>query len=145
MEPLWSATNNTLYSSLINVPPGAVAVLFATGLQSEAYRSTDSIKRPQIVCVQRVLFGFDTPSTPGFTPCVYDVDMLRGKEIVAEFVMTCGKPWQMSKKRNIAVIPLPGIYRLQLNDSTAIGEAQVYVELYSVNDIPPQSLSLFFD
>lgn len=147
MEALWAPDNFTQFSSLINVPAGKVAVLFAVGLKPVAYRTMDSIKRPQVVCVRRVLFGFAgaQPRSHDQHCCVYDVADMKGMQIEDEIVQTCGKPWMMSMCRNLACIPLPGIYRLELNDTTAIGEAQVYVEIYDNDAIPAQAKSLFFD
>ena len=45
---------------------------------------------------------------------------------------------------NIGIIGVPGTYRLELNDTTAIGVAQVYAELIQVNKLPVQIKDLFF-
>lgn len=151
MYPLWSETNTSLYSSVFTVPAGKVAILFATGLLPEKVKvcATD-FKTKQTVCVRRLLYNFEPQEYAEYMvdglPCgaIFDISTVKEVNIVDEIVRTCGLPWQMTMCRNVALLGVPGTYRLQLNDATAIGEAQVYIELIDGDKIPVQIENLFF-
>lgn len=143
---LWSPTNKTLFSSVFTVPQFKVCLLFGANFQLEKYRTDASeFVSPQAVCVRRVMHGFVAPDT-SLESCgwVFDIDSVRADMIVDEVVATCGSPWQLTLCRNIGIIGLPGSYRLELNDSTALGTLQVYAELYEANSFPTQIKDLFF-
>ena len=151
MYPLWSETNTTMFSSVFDVPPGKVAILFASGLKAEKVRvCPGEFKGKQTVCVRRLLYNFEPADYKEYLvdglPCgaIFDIDNVKAVNIVDELVHTCGLPWQMTVCRNVAVLGLPGTYRLELNDATAVGEAQVYVELVDADKLPPQIEALFF-
>lgn len=146
--PLWEKTNKTLFSSVFNVAPGNVCLLFANDLAAWKIRAEASeSKVPQLVCVRRVLHEFDASSakkkdsTCGW---IFDIGEVKANKIADALVRTCGVPWQLSMCKNIGIIGVPGSYRLELNDSTAIGVAQVYAELYTASDFPQQVADLFF-
>lgn len=146
-QPLWSSTNTSMFSDVFNVPPGNVCLLFATGFEKYKYR-TDNTEpvSSQCVCVRRLLHEFDTESVKKFAGCdwVYSVKDARAVNIADELVATCGAPWQLTLCRNLGIIGVPGTYRLELNDATAIGTAQVYAELYGIHDFPAQVKEMFF-
>lgn len=143
---LWSPTNKSLFSSVFTVPQFKVCLLFGANFKLEKYRVDSSeFASPQAACVRRVLHGFTAPE-PSRESCgwVFDIDSVRADKIVDEVVTTCGAPWQLTLCRNIGIIGLPGSYRLELNDATAIGELQIYAELYEANSFPSQLKDLFF-
>lgn len=143
--PLWSDTNKTLYSSIFAVPEKHVCLLFADGLEKYKYREESEIRTEQTVCIRRVLHHYDRPPKNDSTcDWVFDIKDVRAKKIVDAIVRTCGLPWQLTQCRNIGIIGVPGSYRLELNDSTAIGKAQVYAELFSAKSLPSHVISLFF-
>ena len=75
---------------------------------------------------------------------IFDIDNTRAEEVVDQIVQTCDGTWTLSACNNLGIIGVPGSYRLELNDPTAIGEAQVYAELIKVSELPPQISNLFF-
>lgn len=146
MKLLWSPSNNTLYSSVFNVPPGQVCLLFADGLSPQKVRiSAEEIVVPQTVCVRKLLFGFEGIK-PEADLCgwIFNIDSVQVDTLVDSLVHTCGLPWQLTSCRNIGIVGVPGNYRLELNDTTAIGTVQVYAELFDAKSIPLQVKDLFF-
>lgn len=144
---LWTPENTSLYSSIFNVPAEQVCILYAANLEQWAYRAdAASIKSAQAVCIRRLLFDYAPPTETQKDSCgwVFAVDSIHSEKIMDTVVQTCGLPWQLTMCRNIGIIGLPGSYRLELNDSTAIGTAQVYAECYKASVIPPQVQNLFF-
>lgn len=147
LNPLWEPTNLTAFSSVFTVPPSQVCVLYAADLQKEKYRMDASeFKVPQVMCIRRVLHDFKESIDPNCCPCgwIYDITGLAATKVVDQVVTTCGKPWQLSMCRNIGIIGVPGSYRLELNDATAIGRAQAYADLIPVDMVPSQIKDLFF-
>lgn len=150
MTPLWSPENRTRFSSVFCVPPRQVCVLHAVGFEKFAYRAdATAFQTSQVACVRRVLYGFDTASfadakesqSCGF---VFDITESRADKISDLVVTTCNGSWQIGMCRNLAIIGVPGSYRLELNDATAVGVANVYAELVHVDAMPVQVKDLFF-
>lgn len=147
--PLWDDANDTLYSSPFYVKPGWSAVLFAVGLSEEKVRkSAAEFKGPQMICVERLIY--ECRDAEPLPDCCGICSQSRGPRapeaiLVAEdYVETCSLPWALEPCRNLGVIGIPGVYRLHLNDATAIGTAQVYVEFYNHEDIAPQVYGAYF-
>lgn len=152
-QPLWSESNKTLYSSVFTVPPGKVCVLFAARLQKFKYReNNEDFLSPQTVCIRRLVHDFDANAfskcaTKGDCSCNWVFDLSETFEFVIadEGIQTCKSScWALTEGQNLGVIGIPGTYRLELNDATAIGEAQVYADLYDAKNFPSQVSSLFF-
>lgn len=148
-QPLWSEINRTMYSSIFNVPPGKVCVLFASKLKREKYRVDNSeFASPQTVCVRRLVHNFDQVKFTRRSDCgccdwIFDVDAYSA-DMVADEVVDTGCCWSLTREKNLGIIAVPGTYRLEINDSTAIGEAQVYADLYDAKNFPTQAGNLFF-
>lgn len=147
--PLWDDANNTLYSSHFFVKPGWSAVLFAANLSEEKVRkSAAEFKGPQMVCVEKLIYDCKHPEPKdgccGICSHVRDVEAPQAELQAVDYVETCSLPWSLEPCRNLGVIGIPGIYRLRLNDATAIGTAQVYVEFHPHKAIAPQVYGAYF-
>ena len=148
MNKLWQPTNKTLYSNAFTVNAGYCAVLFATGLLEDKVRqSAAEFACPQTICVRRLVYDFTKSQLKPCSSCcdyIFDLKGSAAKNAGDELVSTCGSPWALDPERNLAIIGIPGLYRLQLNDATAIGVAQVYVDWYPLDTIPQQVAGTFF-
>ena len=146
--PLWGELNDTMWSDVFHVPAGKCAVLFATGLSSEKARvSAEEVKGPQMICIERVGLAADVGEP--VAPCDGRCGPAASRDMdarlqFADLVESCATPWTLEPCRNIGIIGIPGAYRLRLNDATAIGTAQVYVEFYDSAAIAPQVYGAFF-
>lgn len=146
IHPLWNPLNSTLFSSVFNVPPGKCVVLHAAHLADWKERiDASEIRVPQIVCVRRLIHEF-IPDDTRISTCgwIYDIQDTGAVKMVDHPIVTCNGPWQLSKCRNIGIIGVPGAYRLELNDTAAIGVAQVYAELFDLSSFAVQVKDLFF-
>ena len=147
LVPLWSPTNDTRYSAVFNVPPGQSVILYAVGLGPEKFRTAaHEFKTAQMLCVNRLLHGY-TLREPAEGSCswLFELDDVNADIIVEEAVQTCNGTWQLTMCKNLGIIGVPGTYRLELNDDTAIGTVQVYAEVYDNKQIPMQVADLYFD
>ncbi len=148
MNKLWQPTNNTLYSNAFTVRPGYCVLLFAVGLLEEKVRqSAAEFAGPQTICVRRLVYDYEKLKLTKCTSCcddIYDLDAITVKSVGDEFVATRGCTWALDPDHNLAIIGVPGVYKLQLNDATAVGVAQVYAEWYPIDTIPPQVAKVFF-
>lgn len=147
---LWSPGNDSLYSDLFSVSVGSVCVLFATNLERDKVKVDDSeFVSPQSICVHRLVY---TANRTYKQNAVCEVVAITDAPVLVadEIVQTCrcrdkeGNCWILTQSNNIGIIGLPGIYRLELNDATAIGVAQVYAELYPADSLPAGMDHLFF-
>lgn len=147
MQMLWPETNRTLFSDVFSVPPGQVCLLFAANFERYKYRvDATEPATAQVVCVRKLLHSFnkDTGDTP--LPCgfVFDTGSIKAEILADTLVYGSNGTWSLNRCRNIGLIGLPGSYRLELNDATAVGVAQVYAELYDADKIPLHVKDLFF-
>lgn len=146
MYTLWKPTNKTVFSSVFFVPPGQCCLLYATGLAAERYReSPEEFSAPQCVCVKRLIHEFKAPRHVNLQ-CnwIFDMDNSGAEEVSDQLIQTCNGAWSLSMCNNIGIIGVPGTYRLELNDATAVGTVQVYAELIKANLLPEQIKDLFF-
>lgn len=155
MFPLWAPDNKTVFSSLFHVPEGFCCVLTADGFSEAAYRSSSIVpKVAQLACVRRVLYSFDkdaafarmsaTVSASLRDTWIYDISQLSAEEVSNVAVTSCCESWAVGMNDNLRVIPLPGTYCMMLNDSTAIGTAQVFAELLSNESIKSGALDRLY-
>lgn len=147
--PLWDDANNTLYSSHFFVKPGWSAVLFAVNLSEEKVRkSAAEFKGPQMACVEKLIYDCKHPEPKsgccGICSGTRAVEAPEAELQAVDYVETCSLPWTLEPCRNIGIIGIPGVYRVRLNDATAVGTAQVYVEFYKHEAIAPQVYGAYF-
>lgn len=141
MIPLWKPDNETVNSDVFHVCPGSYAILFATGLKSKRVRaSAEEIDGPQVICIERLAFPDAPvergPKVPPAGACDYIEDW-RAIEVpvTTESVSVDGCCWSLTNCNNLMTISIPGSYRAHLNDATAIGKAQLYVERYYTDTV----------
>lgn len=150
LQALWEPTNLTMFSSVFTVPEGMSCVLTAHNFRRKRFRSSaQEIKGPQVACVRRILFGFNPEKEvgeAGHNQCeyIYTLPQSGVEKLTDQPVTTENGVWQLSTCRNLAIIGLPGIYRLELNDATVVGDAQVYAEWRKSSSIPLHMQPLYF-
>lgn len=147
MQVLWPETNQTLFSEVFSVPPGQVCLLFATNLQRYRHRvDATTPATAQRVCVRKMLHSFNADAGDTSLPCgfVFDTRSVKADVLADTLVYSSKGTWSLSSCHNVGIIGLPGSYRLELNDATAIGVAQVYAELHDADKIPLHVKDLFF-
>lgn len=143
MTPLWSPKNLTQKSCVFHLRPGEVGMLVASGMEKYKFRVENEPQTRQTICVWRVLADYDTVQPAGITAgsfCdpVFDMAAVQSDVI---YVPTC---WKLTCGANTGIIGLPGSYQLELNDATAIGAVQVWLDILPMEKIPPQVASAFF-
>ena len=143
---LWLPTNKTVMSSIFSVADGYSLIIHATGLLDERVRaSTDEIKEPQRMCVKRIVHGFSGVTRKNLQcSYIYDIDESNATVITDSFVQTCGDSWSLEPCKNLVIIGVPGTYRLELNDITAVGVAQAYTTIMSNSNLPYNNLQHLF-
>lgn len=151
MTPLWDCENETQYSSIFTIKPGYVGLLIASGFEKYRYRaSAEEAQALQGACVYKYMAFDSCHLDKAIVPVsicdyVYDYSMVHTTfdEAWAP-VNRCGKSWFISACDNIKIIGIPGTYQLYLNDSTAIGQAQVWLDTLPFDKIPVQVSDYFF-
>lgn len=139
--PMWQSTNNTPDSLVFTLHTGEVALLEATGFSRKRTRTTQSeMESPQFACLHRLIFEYDSGSSIALEPCtccdyMYEIGSTNTK-IYDEPVYLHGKPLGLSKCNNTMVWALPGSYYFHLNDTTGIGQAQVWIDVFKSEELP---------
>lgn len=148
MTPLWLPTNDTQDSAVFQILPGAVALLVATGF--ERWRkptSSREVKAAQKACLRRLFVDYSEEFVGALEPvgsCQFLYEITRTNTHITEVpVASHGCPWVISGCDNHKLLALPGAYYLRLNDETAVGTAQVWVEMFKISDLPLELLQGF--
>lgn len=152
--PLWDAGNTTKESAVFKVEVGKAISLFAIGLEKYKVRQDSrTMQDLQRICVSRILQEANPDPVYQLVPVSKDLCDCRfvfmpawgnAVTIVDETVTSDGCPWQLTSCNNFRIVVVPGLYRLHLNDDTAIGKVQVYAEEFDLADLPQQAAGLFF-
>lgn len=144
---LWGKDNDTLTSSLFNVPPRKCVLLTAVDFAEYKYSTEVSFRTKQCVCVERLVYEM-LPEQLGTPSCgcdwIFDPKRALAQEVGVISVASYGCNWELDSCNNVRILGLPGTYRLRLNDATALGTAQVYAEQFDYTQLPPQISGLFF-
>lgn len=149
MIPLWQNGNETQDSPIFTIDVGKVAVLFATGFAAKRVRVSETeLDGPQFACLRRVIFDCAPGVVVALEPCsycdyLYEQGSLTKSIICDEGVYVNGNALGLSKCNNLMVLGLPGSYYFHLNDTTAIGKAQIWVEMYNIADLPASLITQF--
>lgn len=149
--PMWQDGNNTLDSLVFTLRPGEVALVVATGFAKHRTRTTDTeFDSPQIACLHRIILEPNlTSGVVALEPCsccdfAYEFNP-RAELVVVydEPVYVNGRVFGLSKCDNTQVLALPGTYYFHLNDTTAIGNAQIWIDVFKPGTLPLNLLSGF--
>lgn len=143
MTPLWGPKNLTQHSSVFHIRPGEVAMLVASGMEKYKFRAENEPQTRQTFCILRVLADYDTVQPAGITAGSY-CDPVFDMTTVQSDVIYVSTGWKLTCGDNTRFIGLPGSYQLELNDATAIGTAQVWLDILPMEKIPPQVAGAFF-
>lgn len=143
MTPLWPADNHTVDSDIFIVRPGEAALLVAAGLLAQRVRTSEKdFNEPQYACLSRIVSTAGVVVARTVTSpcpaCSGSLEYASSPSALVEVpVMVDGCPWVISACNNFRILAIPGTYRLHLNDETAVGESQVYVDIYKLEQLAP--------
>lgn len=146
MIPLWLPENETQDSSVFTLTPGKVALLFATGFERYKVRTDSAEARsPQSACLHRLIFECERVPVGALAPCSVCDYLFNFTRTVCNYtdgpVWTGDCVWSLRACDNTKLIGLPGVYYLHLNDETAVGTAQVWIEMYRADQLPLGALA----
>lgn len=142
MIPLWEDGNNTPDSFVFTLKAGEVALLTASGFAARRVKTSASeMDGPQMACLRRLIFDCIPGEVVALEPCSYcDFMFAQGdmtKSIACdEAVNVNGNALGLSLCNNTLLLALPGSYYFHLNDTTAIGQAQIWIEKYKADELP---------
>lgn len=142
---LFNEKSGSVLSQVFTIAPNEVGVLSAYGLLSRIQNVPPGTNAavPQAATIQKLAFsGGIFPN--GDNSCKNDAPLYVDPPYsYAEDVVICG-PWKLTSCQNTGVIGLPGSYRLELNDQTAIGEVFISLTRYIKNEVGYIPESLYF-
>lgn len=143
--PMWQPTNDTPDSLVFTLRANEVALLVATGFARYRTRTTvTEMRSPQFACLHRLIFEYNADTPVALEPCTC-CDFLY--EHNPEWAIVFDEPVQLngcvlglSKCHNTMLLGVPGSYYFHLNDTTAIGRAQVWIDVFKSDELPLQLL-----
>lgn len=124
---LFDSKSIELVSAPFAVYPGGTVILRAWNIAQYKQPANDKepTNLPQEVKIQMVSFGDIEMVVDEDSACACEAKYEQTTSIkYAEDIVTCC-PWSMTACENIATLTLPGVYRLRLNDTSALGEVFV--------------------
>lgn len=138
---MWQPTNDTPDSLAFTVRIGETALLVASGFKRlRTCTSATEMQSKQFACLHRLIFEYSAERPVALEPCTCCDYMYEHSSfssiIYDEPVMVNGKFLGLSKCDNTMLLALPGTYYFHLNDTTAIGTAQVWIEIYKTEELP---------
>lgn len=148
LVPLWQSDNHTPDSLVFTLRKREVALLVAKGFARKRTRTTqEEMDSPQFACLHHLIVEQGEDHSLALEPCtccdyVYDITATDAI-IYDEPVYLHGHPIGLSKCNNIMLWALPGTYYFHLNDTTAIGTAQVWIDVFKSGELPSNLLGDF--
>lgn len=135
--PIFDEQSVELQSGVFVIFPGEIAILRAFGFQDYADRvDTNTTRTEQSGCLEMLLFK-ETP-LPKSRGChdTFNFIEFAGAPLAAEKVRVGGCAVSISKCNNLMLWNIPGTYRFSMNDSTALGDARIYLQIISKDEFP---------
>lgn len=142
---IFDEKSGSTLSDIFTVAPNEVGILSAYGLLSKIQNVPPGGNSavPQRAVVQKLAFsGGIFPNGDG--SCKADAPLyIDPPYSYAEDVVICG-PWALTACQNIGVLGVPGSYRLELNDTAAVGQVFILLTRYLKNEVGHIPESLYF-
>ena len=145
---LFDEQSASVFSPAFYVAPGKAALFQAFGFEtvSREVEPGRAWARPQ-VCLRQILY-----QAPDVLPDLWLVDQvlgvyregLKGLVMAEGQVITHGCAWTLSACDTIALLDIPGSYRLELNDPGSVGQARVYMRALAPEAVPRRSARLYW-
>lgn len=128
--PLFHESSSQLLSPAFYVAPGDVMLFQAFDFE-DTPRAVDPDEGQVIpaACLRQILL-----QSPGDLKELLSVggtgvfnSSLRGAGLAEGPVISEDCPWELSACQTVALLDIPGVWRLELNDPASLGQARVYV------------------
>lgn len=144
-KPLFTEYSASTTSQPFHINAGEVAIIQAYGFTEFTVDKPEGApKTTQKACIDKLLW--ESGPLPSYVECGEPLLSGRsgGSEIVGEEqVYTERCAWTMDACHNIGILNIPGSYRMELNDTGALGIVRIYYMIVSVGAFPWNS-KLFF-
>lgn len=128
-------------SRLMYVPPGKIGLVSMYNMVEELVLTGEGAQRAlsSTACARFLKVSVaDSADLPAFKNCAHYIDLHReherllgDREIRKEPIYQCGQEWSISPCNNMALIPVPGIYIIELFDVNQLDEA--YIEFITLD------------
>jgi hypothetical protein len=145
--PLFDERSVSQHSLPFRVLPGWLAEFQAFGFTAEPRRiEPDQAYTRPAACLWRVLYkAAPLPDYPEYLcgPGIMDLSQHQAEVLDEGAIEVNGCQWSLTACRNLALLDLPGNYRLVLNDPAEAGQVRIYMRAYPKTDFNRNS-ALYF-
>lgn len=136
--PLFTEMSASLDSPFFTLVPGEIALLQAFGFADYKERAdTTELLVPQGACLEMLLFkesarlGHDPGACKPMSLNQYRADLL-----ARDTVWHDGCSVMLTSCNNLMMLNIPGSYCFTLNDAGAIGNARIYMRIFTHEEFP---------
>lgn len=136
--PLFTETSIDVNSPFFHITPGEIALLQAFGFANKKDKVDANARTvPQEACLEMLLFKEGVLPAHAFGSCqILDMDKYRTELLAKETMYHNGCSYSLSACNNIMLLHIPGSYRLVMNDGSAVGNARVYLRVFTKDEFP---------
>ena len=136
--PLFTETSVAIDSPFFHVFPGDIALIQAFGFMDYKERADKTeLQVPQVACLEMLLFKEGVIPTRKTNTCpVMDLRQYQTHLLAKETMRMNGCTFEISKCNNTMLLNIPGSYRFVMNDATAIGNARIYLRVFTKEEFP---------
>lgn len=134
--PLFSELSATMDSAFFHIHPGDVAMLQGFGFQEFKHREDNTeLRVEQAACLEMLVFAEDIIEQEEHPCPIMDLRKYQASLIAREIMRVKGCPVSISRGNNIMFLDIPGSYCFTMNDGTALGNARIFMRMYSKSEI----------
>lgn len=136
--PLFTELSTSVDSPFFTIVPGEIAMLQAFGFAEYKSRASKAeLLVPQVACLEMLLFEEGVLPPHQFGDCtLYSLNDFYTKVLARETLQRNGCSYELSSCNNIMLLNIPGSYCLTMNDETALGQARVYLRVFTHEEFP---------
>lgn len=136
--PLFTEMSVETGSPFFHVFPGEVALIQGFGFQPYKTRLDSSERQvSQTACLEMIIFKEGVHISRDATMCtVMDLEHYKTEILAIETMRMCGCTYSISRKNNIMLLNIPGSYRFVMNDDAALGNARIFLRIFTKEEFP---------
>lgn len=136
--PLFTEMSVEVGSPFFHIFPGEVALVQGFGFQQYKTRVDNTERQvPQVACLEMLIFKEGVHmSRPAGTCAIMDLEHYKTELLAMETMRLNGCTYSISKKNNVMLLNIPGSYRFVMNDDTALGNARIFLRVFTKIEFP---------
>ena len=137
--PLFSENSVTVESPFFHIFPGEIAQIQGFGFAGHKDRyDAGLLQVPQVACLESLLFKetFHPVRDGANNSPIMDLGQYKAELLARETMRRNDCTFSISKCNNTMLLNIPGSYCFTMNDVTALGNAHLYLRIFTKDEFP---------